>query len=145
MAALFFKEMDELVKAATEVAQRAYAPYSSFRVGSALRLSNREMVTGVNVENMSFGLTLCAERSAVVRAVAQFGPEIRIEAVAVVNLNDSASPPCGACRQVLAEFAKPDALISFPARAKDGGIEQVIVEFRELLPFGFVLDLKRES
>ena len=85
-------------------AQHSYSPYSHFRVGAALRLTNGEVVTGTNVENISYGLTICAERSALVSAVSQFGPGIRIEAVAVANLNDAASPPCGACRQVLAEF-----------------------------------------
>lgn len=88
----------QLVNAALDVAQQAYAPYSGFRVGAALLLTNGETVTGTNVENVSYGLTICAERSALVRAVAIFGPEIRIAAAAIVNLNDAPSPPCGACR-----------------------------------------------
>src|SRR5580658_10795020 len=107
-------ELDLLFKAAQRVAGNSYSPYSGFRVGAALRLSNGEIVTGTNVENVSYGLTICAERSALVRAVAQFGPGIRIEAVAVANLNDAASPPCGACRQVLAEFIEPGAPVLFP-------------------------------
>ena len=95
------------------------------------------MVTGTNVENVSYGLTICAERSALVSAVSRFGPAIRIEAVAVANLNDAASPPCGACRQVLAEFALPDAPVVFPAA--DG---QRTMAFGELLPLGFDLKLK---
>lgn len=133
--------MQELVAAAVAVAERAYAPYSGFRVGSALLLTNGETVTGANVENVSYGLTICAERSALVRAIAQFGPEIRIAAVAVVNLNDAPSPPCGACRQVLAEFIDPDAPISFPAGSA-GAVTAVTLPFREVLPFGFDLQLK---
>jgi len=102
-----------LLEAARRAAQQAYAPYSRFRVGAALRLTNGEIVTGANVENVSFGLTICAERSALVKAVSQFGPEIRVEAVAIANLNEAASPPCGACRQVLAEFILPDAPVIF--------------------------------
>ena len=79
-------------------------PIRGFKVGAALRLTTGEVVTGTNVENVSYGLTLCAERSALVRAVSEFGPGIRIAAIAVANLNDAASPPCGACRQMLAEF-----------------------------------------
>src|SRR5580704_10528138 len=106
--------LEDLLERARAAALNSYSPYSGFRVGAALRLSNGEIVTGTNVENVSYGLTICAERSALVRAVAQFGPGIRIEAVAVANLNNAASPPCGACRQMLAEFADPDAPIVFP-------------------------------
>jgi homotetrameric cytidine deaminase len=126
-----------LLELARQAALHAYAPYSKFRVGAALRLTNGEIVTGGNVENVSFGLTLCAERSALVRAVAQFGPEVRIEAVAIANLNAAASPPCGACRQVLAEFILPDAPVIFPAAAG-----QCTMAFSELLPLAFDMKLK---
>jgi homotetrameric cytidine deaminase len=126
-----------LLDQARQAAQNAYAPYSRFRVGAALRLTNGEVVTGVNVENVSYGLTLCAERSALVRAVSKFGPEIRIEAVAVANLNDAPSPPCGACRQVLAEFILPDAPVIFPTA--DG---ERTLPFRELLPLAFEMKAK---
>jgi homotetrameric cytidine deaminase len=106
-------------------------------VGAALQLTNGEVVTGTNVENMSYGLTICAERSAVVRAVSQFGPEIRIEAVAVANLNDAPSPPCGACRQVLSEFIQPDAPVIFPV---EEGVR--VMAFRELLPLAFEMKAK---
>jgi homotetrameric cytidine deaminase len=121
-----------LLDRARQAAHHAYAPYSSFRVGAALRLSNGEIVTGVNVENASFGLTICAERSALVRAVSQFGPEIRIEAVAIANLNSVSSPPCGACRQMLSEFILPDALVIFPSTGGDR-----TMAFVELLPLAF--------
>jgi homotetrameric cytidine deaminase len=133
--------IQELVNAALDVAQHSYSPYSGFRVGSALLLDNGEVVTGTNVENVSYGLTICAERSALVRAVAQFGPEIRVVAAAIVNLNDAPSPPCGACRQVLAEFMDPEAPVSFPAD-RSGIIATITLPFRELLPYGFDLKLK---
>jgi cytidine deaminase len=129
--------LEDLLERARAAALNSYSPYSGFRVGAALRLSNGEIVTGTNVENVSYGLTICAERSALVRAVAQFGPGIRIEAVAVANLNDAASPPCGACRQVLAEFIEPGAPVVFPAA--DG---MRTMTFRELLPMAFEMDLK---
>ena len=88
--------LQDLLEQASEAAHHSYSPYSGFRVGAALKLTNGEIVTGTNVENISYGLTICAERSALVRAVSRFGPEVRIEAVAVANLNDAASPPCGA-------------------------------------------------
>ena len=134
-------EMTALVNAALDAAKLAYAPYSGFRVGSALLLTNGEMVTGANVENVSYGLTICAERSALVRAVAMFGPDVRIAAAAIVNLNDAPSPPCGACRQVLAEFMDPDGPVSFPAQ-RSGMVAAITLPFRELLPFGFDLQLK---
>ena len=126
-----------LLDKARQAALHAYAPYSSFRVGAALRLSNGEIVTGVNVENVSFGLTICAERSALVRAVSQFGPEIRIEAVAIANLNSAPSPPCGACRQMLSEFILPDALVIFPSTGGD-----CTMTFSELFPLAFKMKLK---
>ena len=126
-----------LLEMAHEAAQRAYAPYSGFRVGAAIRLTNGAIVTGVNVENASYGLTICAERSALVRAVSQFGPEMRVEAIAVANLNAAPSPPCGACRQALAEFTEPETMVIFPAA--DG---PRAVPFHELLPIAFEMRAK---
>ena len=129
--------LDKLLKLAEQAAQNSYAPYSRFRVGAALRLTNGEIVTGTNVENVSFGLTICAERAALVRAVSQFGPEIRIDAVTVANLNGQPSPPCGACRQMLAEFILPDAPVVFPSAAGTR-----TMAFRDVLPLSFEMKLK---
>ena len=126
-----------LLDEARRAALHSYSPYSGFRVGAALRLTNGETVTGTNVENVSYGLTICAERSALVRAVSRFGPEIRIEAVAVANLNDAPSPPCGACRQVLAEFILPDAPVVFPV---SDGLHTMA--FSALLPLATEMKLK---
>lgn len=104
----------ELLAAARDAAQHAYAPYSGFRVGAALLLESGEIVTAANVENASYGLSLCAERSAIARAIAQHGPKLRIHAVAITNLNNAPSSPCGACRQVLSEFMPPSGLVVFP-------------------------------
>jgi len=129
--------LETLVEEARAAARNSYSPYSGFKVGSALRLTTGAIVTGTNVENVSYGLTICAERSALVRAVAEFGPDIRIAAIAVANLNDAASPPCGACRQMLAEFALPDAPVVFPA---GDGVRAL--PFAEILPLAFELKLK---
>jgi len=129
--------LETLLDHARRAAQNSYSPYSRFRVGAALRLSSGAIVTGTNVENISYGLTICAERSALVRAVAEFGPGIRLAAAAVANLNAAASPPCGACRQVLAEFILPDAPVVFPAA---DGVR--IIPFSELLPLAFEMKLK---
>lgn len=124
----------ELRSSARKAAQQAYAPYSDFRVGAALLLESGEIVSAANVENPSYGLSICAERSAVVRAVAQHGARIRIVAVAVANLGDEPCSPCGACRQVLAEFMPPDGLVLFGF----GGAPQILT-LADLLPFGFSL------
>ena len=123
---------ESLLEHARTAARNSYSPYSGFKVGSALRLISGEIVTGTNVENTSYGVTICAERSAVVRAVSEFGPGIRIAAIAVANLNGAASPPCGACRQMLAEFALPDAPVIFPA---SDGVR--VMRFSDILPLAF--------
>jgi cytidine deaminase len=130
-------DLAALMDQAREVASHSYSPYSGFKVGAALKLTNDKVVTGTNVENVSYGLTICAERSALVRAVAEFGPAIRIAAVAIANLNGAASPPCGACRQVLAEFILPEAPVVFPAA--DGAR---VMPFNEVLPLAFEMKLK---
>ncbi len=134
------EETQALQLAAARAAENAYAPYSGFRVGAALLLDDGTTVTGGNVENMSYGLTICAERSALVRAIAERGPEVRVQSIAVTNLNHAASPPCGACRQVLSEFVTPDATISFPT---ESGVESL--PFAALMPYAFNLRTTRES
>jgi homotetrameric cytidine deaminase len=124
----------QLTNMATEVAGNAYAPYSKFRVGAALLLQTGALVSGANVENASFGLTICAERSAVMRAVAEHGPHIRVLACAITNLNQAASPPCGACLQVLSEFMLPASRVIF--RGESGWQDY---RFEEVFPHRFKL------
>jgi cytidine deaminase len=127
-----FADLFRLAKAAAE---HAYAPYSQFKVGAALRFDDGETVTGCNVENASYGLTSCAERNALFSAVSARGADRRILAIAVANLNGAASAPCGACRQVLAEFVDSQAMVVFPG---PGGDPEAPIPFAELLPYGFV-------
>jgi cytidine deaminase len=94
-----------LVEHAKRARKNAYAPYSNYAVGAALLLENGDIVTGVNVENASFGGTICAERSAVLAAVSQGFRNFK--AIAVITESNPPGAPCGLCRQVLAEFA-PD-------------------------------------
>jgi cytidine deaminase len=132
------RQQAELLAAAQQAAHQAYAPYSDFRVGAALLLEGGDIVAAANVENASYGLSICAERSAVGRAIAQHGPKLRIRAVAVTNLNHAPSSPCGACRQVLSEFMPPNGLVLFPF---DGSPETRMQThtLAELLPLGFNL------
>jgi len=124
----------QLMDAAREAATNAYAPYSKFRVGAALLFDDGAIVTGCNVENVSYGLTSCAERNALFRAISEGGANRRIVAIAVTNLNGKPSPPCGACRQVLSEFTAPNAQTHFSG---ENGVETH--PFSELLPFQFHL------
>ena len=118
---------------AARVMRNAHAPYSNFRVGAAILLTNGKVFSGCNVENASYGMTNCAERTAIFTAVAELGPKIEIRAVAVANDHGVACSPCGACRQVIYEFG-PDATIFFQGA---NGPKQAHIT--ELLPEGFRL------
>lgn len=120
----------ELRQRAAAVRDGAYAPYSKFKVGAALLAKDGRVFVGANVENASFGLTLCAERSAVAHAVASGTREFT--AIAIVAGDSTPVPPCGMCRQVLAEFAPRMPVHSYtPA----GAVLETTVA--ELLPHGF--------
>ncbi|HZQ54572.1 MAG TPA: cytidine deaminase [Bryobacteraceae bacterium] len=100
---------DRLLEAAREVRQRAHAPFSHFQVGAALEDENGRIFTGCNVENATFGLTMCAERVAVFKAISEGAAKLR--RVAVVADTETLTPPCGACRQILWEFCGDAELI----------------------------------
>jgi cytidine deaminase len=134
-SALSAAQIADLQQRAIAVAHHAYAPYSNFRVGAALLLADGTIVTGCNVENASYRLTCCAEQTAISSAVALRGPEIRIRAIAVANLNDTASQPCGACRQTIHEFSTPETIVLYPAA--EGAVAQATIA--ELLPAAFLL------
>jgi cytidine deaminase len=123
----------KLLRSAKKVMKNAHAPYSRFRVGAAILLSNGKIFSGCNVENASYGMTNCAERTAIFSAVAQLGPKIEIRAVMVVNDQGVPCSPCGACRQVIYEFG-PEATIFFQGAT---GAKQAHIT--ELLPEGFRL------
>jgi cytidine deaminase len=105
------RQLEALREAATSAAAHAYAPYSHFPVGAAVLTENGEIHAGCNVENASYGLTICAERSAVFRAVTE--GQRRIKVVVIVGGDDSPAPPCGACRQVISEFGIDAIVYSF--------------------------------
>ncbi|MEJ7842041.1 MAG: cytidine deaminase [Rubrobacter sp.] len=124
------QSVDSLMRAAREVAERAYAPYSNFLVGAAILTEGGSVYVGCNVENASYGLSICAERNAATTMISAGGDDRRIKSVAVFSPKAAPCFPCGACRQFLREF----------------GCEEVVVEdasglrrypFEEMLPNSF--------
>ncbi len=123
-------EIDRLVAAATDVRARAYAPYSAFKVGAAV-LAGGRIFPGVNVENASYGMTMCAERSAVFAAVA--AGERTVDCVAVVTDEERPTPPCGTCRQVLWEFGASSLVVA----ESIGSGARLMWALEDLLPDAF--------
>ena len=111
-AALPAEQKEQMLSATRAAFKNAYAPYSNFRVGSTILTERGVQYSGCNVENASYGLTICAERNAIFAAVAAEGSSMKIKAVAVATEKDGPCAPCGACRQVIYEFG-PDALVLF--------------------------------
>jgi cytidine deaminase len=95
-------EFDSLIAAAKSARANAHAPFSNFKVGAALRTSSGKIFGGCNVENATYGLTVCAERVAIFKAISE--GERKFDAIAVVTDTDALTPPCGACRQLIWEF-----------------------------------------
>jgi len=127
-------DYSELIKMAEEAMQKAYAPYSGFRVGAAVLSGNGRVYTGANIENASYGATCCAERVAIFKAVSE--GEKGIQAVAVASSSEETVFPCGICRQVMAEFG--DAEMKILCGKTKGEYE--VYTLRELLPHSFGLD-----
>lgn len=124
-------QKERLIARARETLKNAYAPYSNFRVGAAILTKAGNIFTGCNVENVSYGLSMCAERNAVAAAIAAEGNKMKIEAIAIVNERQIPCSPCGACRQVIWEFGK-NSVVIFP-----GENEWHCNLASELLPAGF--------
>jgi cytidine deaminase len=123
-------QRDLLIEAAKQARENAHAPYSNFRVGAALRSTSGRIFGGCNVENATYGLTMCAERVAIFKAVSE--GERGFSAIAVVTDTDVLTPPCGACRQLIWEFCG-DIPVSM-ANLK-GKIE--LIQMKELFPKPF--------
>jgi cytidine deaminase len=127
------KRRPMLMRSARAAMKKAYAPYSKFHVGAAVLTKDGQVFSGCNVENASYGMTNCAERTAIFSAVAQLGPKLEVTAVAVANDHGVPCSPCGACRQVIYEFG-PDAIVFF-----QGAEGEKQAHITELLPEGFRL------
>lgn len=119
-----------LVEKAREAMKYAYAPYSNFKVGAALLTESGKRYTGCNIENISFGATNCAERTAVFKAVSE--GEKNFKAIAIVSSSGKFTPPCGICRQVLSEFSEDMDII---LADKEDNIK--IIKLNKLIPFSF--------
>lgn len=126
---------NRLAKAASEASTRSWSPYSGFPVGAAILMADGEILSGCNVENSSFGLTNCAERTAVFSAVASGYRRGDFVALAIFTPGNKANSPCGACRQVLAEFFDPSSEV----RAFCDGSDELRWTVEGLLPDGFSL------
>jgi cytidine deaminase len=126
-------QQEQMLSSARAAFKNAHAPYSNFPVGSTILTESGALYSGCNVENASYGLTICAERNAIFAAVAAEGSGMRIKAVAVATERDGPCAPCGACRQVIFEFG-PEAVVLFRGQS---GTEQMLIT--KLLPEGFRL------
>jgi len=128
--------MNKLYDQAKQVLDNAYVKYSHFHVAAALKLKNGEVITGVNVENASFGLTNCAERTALFTAYTKGYKKEDIEEILITTKQDDFISPCGACRQVMRELMPDDAKVHLAN--KQGEIKTVLN--KDLLPFAFTED-----
>jgi cytidine deaminase len=124
----------ELLQIAKDVKSKAYCPYSKFHVGAALLTETGDIYTGVNVENSSYGLTICAERVAVFKAVSE--GHRKFKAIALTSDSDDVIPPCGACRQVLIEFGNKELEVVMMSKNN----EVQIMKLEDLLPHSFNKD-----
>ncbi|MBA5728233.1 cytidine deaminase [Ruoffia tabacinasalis] len=127
------EKIDNLVEEAINIKPNSYSPYSNFRVGAAIEMNDGELFTGVNIENVSFGATNCAERSAIFTAISQGYQPKTIKAIAVSGDTDDFLPPCSICRQVMVEFCEPETPVYLTR--KDGKVLETSVE--GLVPFAF--------
>ncbi|MGL4525067.1 MAG: cytidine deaminase [Spirochaetia bacterium] len=125
----------KLQQAAIEIAQKAYSPYSGFQVGAAILCDNGQIVVGVNVENPSFGATICAEQNAVTTAISLGIRQFTAIAIYSPHQKESFLTPCGICRQVLSEFMLPDT----PIYMADAQGNFIMKSLQQIFPFSFSL------
>ncbi|MFP9170586.1 MULTISPECIES: cytidine deaminase [unclassified Streptococcus] len=121
----------ELIDLAVKTSENAYVPYSHFPIGAVLVTDEGKIYTGVNIENASFGLTNCGERTAIFKAVSE-GERLFKELI-IYGQTEKPVSPCGACRQVMAEFFEPDLPVTLVAKDKS----TVVMTVKELLPYSF--------
>jgi cytidine deaminase len=127
-------DYENLVRLANDIKKNAYAPYSNFHVGAAVIGNSGKVYTGVNVENSSYGATICAERVAVCKAISE--GEKSIEAIAISSDSEDYTFPCGICRQVIAEFAGKNLVIL----CSNNKCEYKVFRLEDFLPNSFVFE-----
>ena len=133
-------EYASLLEQALKACEQSYAPYSKFRVGAALLCEDDSIITGVNVENRSFGLTICAERNAIAAAIAAGKKKFKALVIATPDADYPVSP-CGACRQVISEFMPPSATVIF-GNSEESYISSTV---GELLPYDALHELASQE
>lgn len=126
------KNSSELFDLAQTALKNSYSPYSGCKIGASLKLKNGELFSGTNIENASYGATICAERTAIFKALSEF-PKQKIVELCVTTDGEDAWPPCGLCRQVMSEFCTPDTQILVGNKS---GVQK-IYRFSELMPAAF--------
>ena len=132
-------QLENLFKTALEAAKKAYAPYSNCHVGAAILLEDGSIVTGVNIENRSYGLTNCAERTAIFKAVSEGKTDFKAIAIATPDADYPVSP-CGACRQVISEFMGGDTPVIFGSSLDN----VVLTDVKGIYPFDALHELKND-
>jgi cytidine deaminase len=125
-------EYKELINSAIDIRERAYVPYSNFKVGAAVLTGNDKIYSGCNIENASYGATNCAERTAIFKAISE--GEKSIKAIAIIGDVENYTFPCGICRQVIAEFAEDGNTDVILVKNKE---DYIIKKMHELLPGAF--------
>ncbi len=136
-----FEDYKDILDKAFEVMEKAYAPYSKYHVGACIKTTDGKYHVGANIENASYGLTNCAERSALFHVYSLGYREDDIESMAVVTRGNTLGSPCGACRQVMVELLKNDT----PVVIANTSSQAMITNIAELLPFSFTSEDLKES
>ena len=129
----------DLVKSANEIKRNAYAPYSNFHVGAALIGNSGKVYTGVNIENSSYGATICAERTAILKAISE--GEKKIKVLAIASDSEDFTFPCGICRQIILEFADEDLVIL----CSNNKGEYKVYNLNDFLPNAFIFKKQNNS
>lgn len=131
---------EKLIQLAKQAQEKAYSPYSKFSVGAALITEEGDIFTGCNIENISYSLTICGERTAIAKMISEKGPGTKIKAIATTTKADITCSPCGACRQVILEFSNPDSVVIYKSEE-----DYVTVPVAHILPGAFTEFVSTEA